>query len=32
MTILINGEWIEVDSEEYREWLINKKTGVGYDD
>lgn len=32
MTIMINGELIEVDSEEYKEWLIAQKTGKGYDD
>jgi len=32
MELFINGEWIEVDSEEYKEYKIGKATGVAYDD
>lgn len=32
MEVMINGEWIVVDSDEYREWIIAQNTGKGYDD
>lgn len=32
MDLQINGEWIEVDAEEYKEYVIGKANNVGYDD
>ena len=32
MEIRINGEFIEIDSDEYYEYTVGKKTGKGYDD
>jgi hypothetical protein len=32
MEIKINGEWIEVDSDEYYEYTVGKQTNQGYDD
>lgn len=32
MEVLINGELLEVDSEEYNEYKIGKANNTGYDD
>jgi len=31
MELYINGEWIEIDAEEYKQYLIDKANGVAYD-
>lgn len=32
MEILIDGEWIEINSDEYNDYKIGKATNTGYDD
>ena len=32
MDLVIDGELIEVDADEYKDWIIAHKTGKGYDD